>query len=92
MFSYLRASSSGFGERVLSANFALSPKQYSIVKYKVRKVKYILKLHMGNLLMREKEYYREHIIAMVQKINRCDILEYIYTLVYKIVKREGEDI
>lgn len=42
--------------------------------------------------MREKDFYREKIIEMVQNIGRCDILEYIYTLISKIVKREGEDI
>lgn len=47
---------------------------------------------MGNLLMREKEYYREKIIEMVEKMNRVDILEYIYILVSKILEREGKDI
>lgn len=42
--------------------------------------------------MKEKEFYREQIIEMVEKINRCDILEYICTLVSRIVKREGKDI
>lgn len=42
--------------------------------------------------MREKEWYREQIIEMVRKINRCDILDYIYTLIFKITKREGKDI
>lgn len=28
--------------------------------------------------MREKEFYKEQIIKMVQKIENCDILEYIY--------------
>lgn len=42
--------------------------------------------------MNEKEFYKEQIIEMVQNINRCDILEYIYTIVFKIVKREGENI
>lgn len=36
--------------------------------------------------------YKKEIIEMVQKINRCDILEYIYTLLSKIIKREGENI
>lgn len=42
--------------------------------------------------MKEKEFYKEKIIEMVRNIDRCDILEYIYTLISKIVKREGEDI
>lgn len=42
--------------------------------------------------MREKEYYREKIIEMVEKMNRVDILEYIYILVSKILEREGKDI
>lgn len=41
--------------------------------------------------MKEKEYYREQIIQMVQKIHRCDILIYIYTLVSKIMEREGDN-
>lgn len=42
--------------------------------------------------MKDKNFYREQIIEMVEEINRYDILEYIYTLISKIVKREGKDI
>lgn len=42
--------------------------------------------------MNEKDFYREQIIEMVEKINRCDILEYVFTLISKIIKREGKDI
>lgn len=42
--------------------------------------------------MKEKEYYKEQIIKMVREMNRCDILEYIFVLISKIVKREGKDI
>lgn len=38
--------------------------------------------------MVEKEFYRTKIIEMVQKINRCDILIYIYKLVVDIVKED----
>lgn len=42
-------------------------------------------------MLREKDFYKEKIIEMLQKINRCDILEYIYALSLKIVEREGND-
>lgn len=35
-----------------------------------------------------KEDYRKEIIEMVQKINRCDILRYIYKLVVDIRKED----
>lgn len=34
------------------------------------------------------EFYKEQIIEMVKKINRCDILVYIYKLVVDIVKED----
>lgn len=44
----------------------------------------------GNI-MKEKDFYRKQIIEMVEKINRCDILNYIYTLISKIAEREGNN-
>lgn len=38
--------------------------------------------------MREKEWYKEQIIEMVQNINSCDILIYIYKLVFDIIKED----
>lgn len=59
--------------------------------YNTNKV-FIINISWWGLGMKEKEFYREQIIEMVEKINRCDILEYICTLVSRIVKREGKDI
>lgn len=39
--------------------------------------------------MKEKDFYKEQIIEMVQKIHKCDILIYIYKLVVDII---GEDV
>lgn len=41
--------------------------------------------------MNEKEFYREQVIEMVQKINRCDILNYIYIIISEILEEEGND-
>lgn len=38
--------------------------------------------------MRNQEWYREQIVEMVQNINRCDILIYIYKLVIDIIKED----
>lgn len=40
--------------------------------------------------MREKEYYRKEIIEMVQNINRCDILIYVYKLICDIIKEDND--
>ena len=39
--------------------------------------------------MRDENYYKNEIIKMVQKINRVDILNYIYIVVADILK-EGK--
>lgn len=39
--------------------------------------------------MKEKEFYREEIIGMVQNINRCDILIYVYKLICDIIKEDN---
>lgn len=41
--------------------------------------------------MKEKEYYREQIIEMLQEINRCDILIYIYKLVVDIIREDDNE-
>lgn len=51
-----------------------------------------LNVSKGCDFMSDKDFYKKQIIEMVQKINRCDILEYICALVSMIVKREGKDI
>lgn len=38
--------------------------------------------------METKEFYREQIVEMVQNINRCDILIYIYKAVCGIIKED----
>lgn len=38
--------------------------------------------------MNEKEFYKDQIIEMVQKIHRCDILIYIYKAVCGIIKED----
>ena len=46
---------------------------------------------MGNEaeeVFRPKEFYRERIIEMVNKINRTDILNYIYIVVSDIMKEK----
>lgn len=40
--------------------------------------------------MREKEYYKEQIIEMVQNINRCDTLIYVYKLICDIIKEDND--
>lgn len=40
--------------------------------------------------MKEKEYYREQIIEMVQKTENCDILIYIYKLVCDVIGGDNE--
>lgn len=40
--------------------------------------------------MNDKEFYREQIIEMVQKIKRFDILIYVYKLVDDIVNDNNE--
>lgn len=41
--------------------------------------------------MKEKEYYREQIIEMVQKINNVDFLFKIYHYIIPKYKRENEE-
>lgn len=41
--------------------------------------------------MREKEWYREQIIEMVQKIDRIDILEYFYIFIKGKVGGENDE-
>ena len=39
---------------------------------------------------KQKEDYRQKIIEMVKKIEKCDILIYIYKLVFDIVKEDDK--
>lgn len=39
--------------------------------------------------LRPKEFYREKIISMINKINRTDILNYIYVIVSDIMKERA---
>lgn len=41
--------------------------------------------------MREKDFLKMKIIEMVQEINRCDILVYIYKLVTDIIKEVSNE-
>lgn len=41
--------------------------------------------------MSDKNFYREQIIEMVKKINRCDILRYIHIIISDILKEEGDN-
>lgn len=40
----------------------------------------------GRYIMKEKEYYREQIVEMIQKIEDADVLNYIYIIVDDIEK------
>lgn len=39
--------------------------------------------------LRPKEFYREKIISMINKINRTDILNYIYIIISDTLKERG---
>lgn len=41
--------------------------------------------------MNEKEVYRERIIEMVKKMEKCDILVYIYKLTKDIIQEDCDD-
>lgn len=41
--------------------------------------------------MKEKEFYRKQIIEMVQKINRCDILIYVYKAICGVINEDYEE-
>lgn len=50
-----------------------------------------LKLHQkGDIVMenelKEKEYYRQAIVDIIMKIDRLNVLEYLYELIRNIVK------
>ena len=40
----------------------------------------------GRYILKEKEYYREQIVEMIQKIEDADVLNYIYIIVDDIEK------
>lgn len=40
--------------------------------------------------LREKDYYKQKIIEMVERINNQDILGYIYIIVKDIIKEDKE--
>lgn len=41
--------------------------------------------------MSEKEYYKSQITEMVQNINRCDILVYIYKAICGVIDEDCEE-
>lgn len=67
-----------------SAN-SLIPKPY---KSEIITVTIILLLE-GDFKMKEKEYYKEQIIEMVQKISNARYLEFIYNLLISFKKKWG---